>query len=59
MTAASAHLTQDLNARTQAFASAQSLVVQATSAFGAQDVPRGASLLEQASSEFTGAYSKH
>jgi len=59
ISAASAMLTGDLNARVQALASAQSLIAQATSAFGAQNVPQGASLLLQASSEFSLAYSKH
>jgi hypothetical protein len=59
MTAASAILTGDMNARVQAFASAQSLIAQAMSAFGVQSVPQGASLLLQASSEFSLAYSKH
>jgi hypothetical protein len=59
MNTASAQLTGDLNARTQAVSSAQSLIAQATSAFGASDVPRGTSLLGQASAEFALAYSKH
>jgi len=58
MTSASAILTGDLNVRVQAVASAQSLVSQATNAFGAQNVPQGTSLLLQASSEFRLAYSK-
>jgi hypothetical protein len=58
MSSASSVLTGDLSARTQALASAQSLIAQATTAFGAQNVPQGASLLLQASSEFSLAYSK-
>lgn len=52
MSSAEAYVASDLNARNQAYSSAESLVSQALSAFSSGNVAQGSPLIAEASAQY-------